>query len=56
MIHLCAVRVDEIFLSVGFIKYLLAQLMVLWYHQTILELESAFLIHMTIVNLRVTFG
>jgi hypothetical protein len=56
MIHLCAARVDEIFLSVGFIKYLLAQLIVLWYHQTILELESAFLIHTTIVNLRVTFG
>jgi hypothetical protein len=56
MIHLCDARVDKIFLSVGFIKYLLAQLMVLWYHQTILEVESAFLIHMTIVNLRVTFG
>jgi hypothetical protein len=32
MIHLCTTRVDEIFGSLSFIKYLLAQLMVLWNH------------------------
>jgi hypothetical protein len=32
MIHLCAARVDGIFGSVSFIKYLLAQLMVNWNH------------------------
>jgi hypothetical protein len=56
MIHLCAAWVDEIFGSVSFIKYLLAQTMVLWNHQTILEPESAFLIHAKIVDLRVTFS
>jgi hypothetical protein len=30
MIHLCAARVDGVFGSVSFIKYLLAQLMALW--------------------------
>jgi hypothetical protein len=45
MIHLYAAWLDGIFGSVGFIKYVLAQIMVLWNHQTILELESAFLIH-----------
>jgi hypothetical protein len=48
--------VDGIFGSVSFIKYLLAQTMVLWNHQTILESESAFLIHVKIVDLRVTFS
>jgi hypothetical protein len=56
LIHLCAAQVDGIFGSVSFIKYLLAQLMVHWNHQTILEPESTFLIHMKIVDLRVTFG
>jgi hypothetical protein len=37
MIHLCAAGVDRIFGSVSFIEYLLAQLMVLWNHQTVLE-------------------
>jgi hypothetical protein len=32
MIHLCAARVDGIFESVSFIKYLPAQLVVLWNH------------------------
>jgi hypothetical protein len=32
MMHLCAARVDGILGSVSFIKYLLAQLMVLWNH------------------------
>jgi hypothetical protein len=32
IIHLCAARMDEIFGSVSFIKYLLAQSMVLWNH------------------------
>jgi hypothetical protein len=48
--------VDGIFGSVGFIKYLLAQTMVLWNHQTILELESASLIHAKTVDFRVTFS
>jgi hypothetical protein len=56
MIHLCAAWVDGIFGSVSFIKYLLAQTMVLWNHQTILEPESAFLIHVKIVDFRVTFS
>jgi hypothetical protein len=56
MIHLCSTRVDGIFGRVSFIEYLLAQLVVLWNHQTILEPESAFLIHMKVVDLRVTFG
>jgi hypothetical protein len=56
MIHCCASRVDGIFGSVSFIKYLLAQLMVLWNHQTILEPESAFLIHVKTVDSRVTFS
>jgi hypothetical protein len=56
MIHLCATWVDGIFGSVSFIKYLLMQTMVLWNHQTILEPESAFLIHVKIVDLRVTFS
>jgi hypothetical protein len=56
MIQFCAARVDGIFGSVSFIKYLFAQLMVLWNHQTILELESAFLIHVKIVDFRVTFN
>jgi hypothetical protein len=56
MIHLCAAWVDGIFESVSFIEYLLAQLMVLQNHQTILEPESAFLIHMKTVDLWVTFG
>jgi hypothetical protein len=56
MIHLCAAWVDRIFGSMSFIKYLLAQTMVLWNHQMILELESAFLIHAKIVDLRVTFS
>jgi hypothetical protein len=56
MIHFCATRVDEIFGSVSFIKYRLAQLMVLWNHQMILEPESAFLNHMKIVDFRFTFS
>jgi hypothetical protein len=56
MIHLCVARVDGIFESVSFIEYLLAQLMVLWNHLTILEPESAFPIHAKIVDHRVTFG
>jgi hypothetical protein len=56
MIHFCAARVDLIFGCVSFIKYLLAQLMVLWNHQMILEPESAFLIHAKIVDFRVTFS
>jgi hypothetical protein len=56
MIHFYAARVDGIFGSVSFIKYLLTQLMVLWSHQTILEPESAFLIHAKTVDFRVTFS
>jgi hypothetical protein len=56
MIHLCAAWVDGIFGSVSFIKYLLAQTIVLWNHQTYLEPESAFLIHVKIVNFRVTLS
>jgi hypothetical protein len=56
MIHLCATWVDEIFGSVSFIKYLLAQAMVLWNYQTIPKPESAFLIHAKIVDLRITFS
>jgi hypothetical protein len=56
MIHLCASRVDGIFGSVSFIKYLLAQPMVLWNHQMILEPESAFLIHAKTIDFRVTFS
>jgi hypothetical protein len=56
LIHLCAARVDGIFRSVSFVKYLLAQLMVLWNHQMIFESESAFLIHTKRVDLRVAFG
>jgi hypothetical protein len=56
MIYFCAARVDGIFGSVSFSKYLLVQLMVLWNHQTILEPESAFLIHTKIVDFRVTFS
>jgi hypothetical protein len=52
MIHLCAARVDGIFGSVSLIEYLLAYSMVLWNHQTILELENAFLIHTKIVDFR----
>jgi hypothetical protein len=48
--------VDGIFGSVGFTKYLVAQTMVLWNHQTILELESASLIHAKTVDFRVTFS
>jgi hypothetical protein len=56
MIYLCAAWVDEIFGSVSFIKYLLAQTMVLWNHQMILEPESAPLIHGKTVDFRVTFN
>jgi hypothetical protein len=56
MIHLCTAWVDGIFESVNFIKYLLAQLMVLWNLQTIHEPINAFLIHMKTIDLRVTFG
>jgi hypothetical protein len=56
MIHLCAAWVDGIFGSVSFIEYLLVQLMVLWYHQMMLEPEGAFLIHTKKVDLRVTFS
>jgi hypothetical protein len=56
MIHLCAARVDGVFGSVSFIKYLQAQLKVLWNHQMSLEPKSAFLIHTKTVDLRVTFG
>jgi hypothetical protein len=55
MIHLCAAWVDAIFGSVSFIKYLLVQTMDLWNHQTILEPESAVLIHVKTIDLRVTF-
>jgi hypothetical protein len=53
MIHHCAAWVDGIFESVSSIKYLLAQTMVPRNHQMILELESASLIHMKIVDFRV---
>jgi hypothetical protein len=56
MIHLCAAWVDEVFGSVSFIKYFIAQTMVLWNHQTILEPESASLIHAKTVDFRVTFS
>jgi hypothetical protein len=56
MKHLCAAQVDGIFGSVSFIKYLLAQPMVLWNHQMILEPESAFHIHTKTVDFRVTFS
>jgi hypothetical protein len=56
MIHLFAARMDKIFVSVSFIKYLLAQSMVLWNHQMILEPESAFLIHAKTDDFRVTFS
>jgi hypothetical protein len=56
MIHLCAAWVDGIFGSVSFMKYLLAQTMVLWSHQTILEPESASLIHVKTDDFRVTFS
>jgi hypothetical protein len=56
MIHLCATRVDGIFGSVSFIEYLLAQHLVLWNHQMIIEPDSAFLIHAKIVDFRVTFS
>jgi hypothetical protein len=55
-IHLCAAGVDGVFGSMSLVKYLLAQLMVLLNHQTILEPKSAFLIHMESVNLRITFS
>jgi hypothetical protein len=56
MINLCAAWVDGIFRSVILIKYLLAQTMVLWNHQMILEPESAFLIHTKTIDFRVTFS
>jgi hypothetical protein len=56
MIHLCAAWLDGIFESVSFIKYLLEQTMVLWNHQTILEPESASVIHAKIVDFWVTFS
>jgi hypothetical protein len=56
MIHLCAARVDGIFGSVSFIEYLLAQPMVFLNHQMIIKPESAFLIHVKIVDFRVTFS
>jgi hypothetical protein len=56
MIHLCAAWVAGIFGGVSFIKYLLAQTMVLWNYQTFHEPESAFLIHVKIVDFRVTFS
>jgi hypothetical protein len=56
MIHICVAWVDGIYGSVSFIKYLLAQTMVLWSHQMILEPESASLIHVITVNFRVTFN
>jgi hypothetical protein len=55
MIHFCAAWVDGIFRSVSLIKYLLTQTMILWNHQTTIEPESAFLIHVKIVDFRVTF-
>jgi hypothetical protein len=56
MIHLCVAQVDGLFGSVSFIKYLRAQLMVLWNPQTILEPKSAFLIHVKTIDFRVTFS
>jgi hypothetical protein len=56
MIHLCIARVDGIFGSVSFVEYLLAQLVVLWNHQTVLEPKSVFLIHTETVDLRIAFG
>jgi hypothetical protein len=56
MIDICAAWVDGIFGSVSFIKYLLAQTMVLRNHQTIIEPESASLIHAKTVDFRVTFS
>jgi hypothetical protein len=56
MIHLCAAGVNGIFGSVGFIKYLLAQTMVLGNHQAILKLESPFLMHAKTTDFRITFS
>jgi hypothetical protein len=56
MIYLCAGQMDGIFRSVSFNKYLLTQPMILWNHQTILELENVFLIHAKTVDFRVTFS
>jgi hypothetical protein len=56
MIHLHDARVDRIFGSVSFIEYLLAQLMVIWNHQTVLEPKSAFIIHTEIVDLGITLS
>jgi hypothetical protein len=56
MVHLHAVGVDGIFGNMSFIKYLLAQLMVLWIQQMILEPYSAFIIHVETVNFGITFG
>jgi hypothetical protein len=51
MVHLHTSRVDGIFGSMSFIKYILAQLMVLQDHQMILETKSAFIIHTETINL-----
>jgi hypothetical protein len=48
--------VDGILGSMSFIKYLLAQLMVLWNHLTVQEAKIAFLIHMETIDLRITFS
>jgi hypothetical protein len=48
--------VDGILGSMSFIECLLAQLMVLWNHQTVIEPKSSFLINMETVDLRITFG
>jgi hypothetical protein len=55
VIHLCAAGVDGIFGSISFVEDL-AQILVLWNHQTVLEPKSAFLIHTETVNLKITFG
>jgi hypothetical protein len=54
MVHLRAARVKGIFESMSLIEYLLAQLMVLWNHQMVLEPKSAFIIRTKTINLRIT--
>jgi hypothetical protein len=56
MVHLCAARVKGIFESMSLIEYLLAQLMVLWNHQMVLEPKSAFIIRTKTINLRITIS
>jgi hypothetical protein len=50
MIHLRSTGMDGIFETVSLIEYLLTQLMVLWNHQAVLEPQSAFFIHMELID------